>query len=64
MTNSRLACTFYEQNDQGVRLLPFQCQGEQNWSCPQHRPLLIHQPAQLAGKLPGIEKINPAEGHA
>ena len=64
MTNPRLACIYYKQNDQGVRILPFQYQGEQYSICPQHLPILIHQPAQLAGKLPGLEKISPVEGHS
>ncbi|MBN1668307.1 MAG: hypothetical protein JW862_14535 [Anaerolineales bacterium] len=25
--------------------------------CPQHLPILIHKPAQLADKLPGAEKL-------
>jgi hypothetical protein len=29
--------------------------------CPQHLPVLIHDPAQLIGKLPGAENLSPAE---
>ena len=25
------------------------------WICPQHLPLLIHEPDKLAGKLPGLK---------
>jgi hypothetical protein len=31
--------------------------------CPQHLPLLIHDPARLIGKLPGAEKLRPADHH-
>jgi hypothetical protein len=29
--------------------------------CPQHLPVLIHDPAQLVGKLPGAERLKPAD---
>lgn len=29
--------------------------------CPQHLPVLIHDPAQLVGRLPGAETLSPAE---
>ena len=29
--------------------------------CPQHLPVLIHDPQMLIGKLPGAEKMLPAE---
>jgi hypothetical protein len=31
--------------------------------CPQHLPILIHDPAQLVGRLPGAETLAPAEHH-
>nr|NIU63587.1 hypothetical protein [Stutzerimonas stutzeri] len=31
--------------------------------CPQHLPVLIHRPHELLGKLPGAEKLKPAEIH-
>lgn len=33
----------------------------QFWICPQHLPILIHDPAQLIGKLPGAENLSPAD---
>ena len=33
------------------------------WICPQHLPILIHDPAQLIGLLPGAERLSPAEHH-
>ncbi len=29
--------------------------------CPQHLPVLIHNPQMLVGKLPGAEGMSPAE---
>ena len=31
--------------------------------CPQHLPMLIHDPKALAGKLPGAEGMQPADHH-
>jgi hypothetical protein len=31
--------------------------------CPQHLPVLIHNPQMLVGKLPGAEGLTPAEHH-
>ena len=31
------------------------------WICPQHLPVLIHEPQALIGKLPGAENLTPAE---
>lgn len=44
-------------------LIRFDFKGEAYWICPQHLPLLIHKPAVLEDKLPGIEALGPSEGH-
>ncbi|MHC5002035.1 MAG: hypothetical protein ACYTJ0_02830 [Planctomycetota bacterium] len=33
------------------------------WICPQHLPLLIHDPSRLVGMLPGAERLEPADHH-
>ena len=33
------------------------------WICPQHLPVLIHDPGQLIGRLPGAENLRPADIH-
>ncbi len=33
------------------------------WICPQHLPILIHDPQQLVGILPGAENLAPSEHH-
>jgi len=38
--------------------------GDSSFSiCPQHLPVLIHDPSQLIGKLPGAEGFKPADIH-
>jgi hypothetical protein len=37
--------------------------GSAFWICPQHLPILIHDPQRLVGKLPGAEGLEPAEHH-
>ncbi|MFO0927498.1 MAG: hypothetical protein U0736_10730 [Gemmataceae bacterium] len=37
--------------------------GDALWICPQHLPVLIHDPARLVGTLPGAENLRPAEHH-
>ena len=42
-------------------VLALEYQGATVWICPQHLPVLIHDPAQLIGKLAGAEHLRPAE---
>jgi hypothetical protein len=50
-----------EQTSQEVPLLSISYRNRQYWICPQHFPILIHQPDKLIGKLPGAEKLIPGE---
>ena len=62
--NPNLArCIVCEQDSQQVPLLPFEYQGKTHYICPQHLPILIHKPASLADKLPGLEAISAPEHH-
>lgn len=56
-------CLVCEQTSNVVPLITAQYQGGEFWICPQHLPILIHKPAQLAGKLPGAENLEDAAGH-
>jgi hypothetical protein len=38
-------------------------QGARLWICPQHMPILIHNPMELAGLLEGAEAMKPADHH-
>jgi hypothetical protein len=52
-------CLNCEKSEQQVPLLQMVYQGEEIHICPQCLPVLIHKPANLAGKLPGLENIQP-----
>ncbi len=42
-------------------LIPLEYLAGSYWICPQHLPILIHEPARLIGTLPGAERLSPAE---
>ncbi len=56
-------CIYCDRNSQQVPILSVQYQDKTFWICPQHLPVLIHKPGQLADKLPGLENLSPAEEH-
>lgn len=64
MTNQTSTCIYCDQSDQTTPLLLFQYQGKQYSICPQHLPILIHKPIQMADKLLGLELLSPFEGHS
>ena len=65
MNDTKPACLHCDRSSDEVPLLLMEYRGKNLWICPQHLPVLIHKPAQLAGKLPGAENLSPpAEGHA
>jgi hypothetical protein len=51
-----------DQTSQQVPLVVLVYRGETYWICPQHLPVLIHEPAKLAGKMPGAENLK-GSGH-
>lgn len=59
-TSKCLACS---RDSSSIPLLSLEYQGEQLWICPQHLPVLIHDPTQLIGKLAGAEHMRPADHH-
>ncbi|MBP9825345.1 MAG: hypothetical protein KBF21_14065 [Thermoanaerobaculia bacterium] len=60
MTPTCLACGRSDQETPLVRLLH---RGVERYICPQHLPILIHNPAELVGKLEGAEQLRPADHH-
>lgn len=63
MTHSKMYCLYCEQDSSQVPLITITFQGKDLWICPQHLPVLIHSPAKLAEKLPGLAQLSPAEHH-
>ncbi len=56
-------CLACGRGPEEVPLLALEYRGGSFWICPQHLPVLIHKPSQLAGRLPGAESLGGAEGH-
>ena len=56
-------CIYCDQSSEDVPLISFEYHERIYWICPQHLPILIHKPAQLAGKVPGLENLGEPEGH-
>ena len=46
-----------------VPLVALSYRGSDMWICPQHLPILIHDPQRLVGMLPGAEGMAPADHH-
>ena len=54
---SKKACLFCERDENEIPLVQLDYQGRHLWICPQHIPVLIHDPGKLTGKLPGAESM-------
>jgi hypothetical protein len=54
-------CLVCEQGSATVPLLRLAYKGQTYWICPQHLPILIHDPSRLSGRLPGAESLEPSE---
>jgi hypothetical protein len=63
MAESGAGCLVCERASEEVPLISFRYKGSDLWICPQHLPILIHDPTSLAGRLPGAENLAPADHH-
>jgi hypothetical protein len=61
MAENTPKCLVCERTNQEIPLLTLDYQDEKYYICPQHFPVLIHQPHMLVGKLPGAENLHPDE---
>ena len=57
------ACIACGRDAQAVPLLTLDYRGGVVRICAQHLPILIHDPGQLVGRLPGAETLSPSEHH-
>jgi hypothetical protein len=57
------ACLACQRGADDTPLIALQYRGSQYWICPQHLPVLIHDPQRLVGMLPGAERLSPADHH-
>ena len=55
------ACLLCERDDTQTPLVALRFRAASLWICPQHLPILIHDPQALADVLPGAERLAPAE---
>jgi hypothetical protein len=56
-------CLNCERDERETPLICLEYRGQRMWICAQHLPVLIHDPQQLIGKLPGAEGLKPSEIH-
>jgi hypothetical protein len=61
--SSEPRCVECDRTGQQIPLIPLEYRNQKFWICPQHLPMLIHDPRSLAGKLPGAEGMEAAEHH-
>ena len=50
-------CLFCKRNEQEVPLVAVDFKNNSYWICPEHIPVLIHDPSKLEGMLPGAEDL-------
>lgn len=60
---TRKECLFCHRDDTVTPLLVLEYRSSVVRICPQHMPVLIHEPQQLVGLLPGAENLKPADIH-
>jgi hypothetical protein len=63
MGASASICVACRRGSDDVPLITFEFRGRELRICPQHLPILIHDPGQLVGRLEGAETLSPAEHH-
>lgn len=54
-------CLVCARDSDEVPLLALRHRDADVYICPQHLPVLVHNPAHLAGVLPGAANLAPAE---
>jgi len=61
LSQEAIQCLYCQRSSEEVPLINLRYRGADAWICPQHLPILIHKPPQLADNLPGIEGLTPVE---
>jgi len=57
------ACLLCERGTDITPLLTLEYRDSVFRICPQHLPVLVHEPSQLIGRLPGAENLRPSDIH-
>ncbi len=53
-------CVVCGRSSQLTPLIRLDYRGSVFWICPQDLPILIHDPARLADRLPGADTLSPS----
>ncbi len=61
MSDNEHRCLVCQESSQELPLLKLEYREREYYICPQHFPILIHQPEKLVGLLPGAEKLHGHE---
>ena len=56
-------CLRCDRPETAVPLVSLRYAGSAVWICSQCLPVLIHHPERLAGRLPGVERLDGAAPH-
>lgn len=57
---AKRTCLACDRTSDETPVICLEYRGDRLWICPQHMPLLIHQPDRLVGRLPGAEALKGA----
>ena len=57
MENTEKVCVFCKRDQEEVPLVHVEFQNKSYYICPQHMPVIIHNPKELIGLLPGAENL-------
>jgi hypothetical protein len=63
MSSTQLVCLVCNRNTDQTPLLALRYQESDLWICPQHLPILIHKPHELADRLPNLDLAGPPDAH-
>ena len=61
MANDNANCLVCKRTSAEIPLISFRYQEADLFICPQHLPILIHDPTKLAEVLPGASDFEPAD---
>jgi hypothetical protein len=61
MENNLPVCLYCNRTSDQIPLINLEFNRQDYWICPQHLPILIHEPGKLADYLPGIEGVEGAD---
>ena len=56
-----ISCIHCGRDDSQVPVVVFYYKDQEHHICTEHFPVLIHRPAEVTGKLPDMDKLNPVD---